>query len=185
MFIRTCVQACLLHVLHTSICMCTRVVVVIVSVAQLCSALCDPMDCSPPGSSVHGILQARILEWVAFPSPGDLPDPGIKPRSPALQAESLPSEPPGKPIYVYTHISTWKWKWKVLSRFRLCDPMDYSVHGIFQARILEWVAFPFSRILSQLRDWTQVSRIAGRFFSSWATREAQSLPIYPLKATRS
>ena len=106
MFIRTCVQACLLHVLHTCICMCTCVVVVIVSVAQLCSALCDPMDCSPPGSSVHGILQARILEWVAFPSPGDLPDPGIKPRSPALQAESLPSEPPGKPIYVYTHIST-------------------------------------------------------------------------------
>ena len=41
--------------------------------------LCGPMDCSPPGSSVHGILQARILEWVAIPSPGDLPDPGIKP----------------------------------------------------------------------------------------------------------
>ena len=41
--------------------------------------LCNPLDCSPPGSSVHGILQARILEWVAFPSPGDLPDPGIEP----------------------------------------------------------------------------------------------------------
>ena len=53
------------------------------------------MDCSPPGSSVHGILQARILEWVAFPFPGDLPDPGIKPRPPALQADSLPSESPG------------------------------------------------------------------------------------------
>ena len=54
------------------------------------------MDCSLPGS-VHGILQARILEWVAIPSPGDLPNPGIKPGSPALQADSLPSEPPGKP----------------------------------------------------------------------------------------
>ena len=54
------------------------------------------MDCSPPGSSIHGILQARILEWVAFPSPGDLPDPGIEPRSPALQGDALPSEPPGK-----------------------------------------------------------------------------------------
>ena len=43
-----------------------------------------------------GILQARILEWVAMPSPGDLPNPGIKPRSPALQADSLPSESPGK-----------------------------------------------------------------------------------------
>ena len=57
----------------------------------------DPLDCSPPGSSVHGIIQARILEWVAFPSPGDLPNPGTEPRSPALQADSLPSEPPGKP----------------------------------------------------------------------------------------
>ena len=48
--------------------------------------------------TVHGILQARILEWVAFPSPADLPDPGIKLGSPALQAESLPIEPPGKPL---------------------------------------------------------------------------------------
>ena len=56
------------------------------------------MDCGPPGSFVHGILQARILEWVAIPSAGDLPDPGIKPTSPALQADSLPSEPPGKPF---------------------------------------------------------------------------------------
>ena len=45
------------------------------------------MDCSPPGSSVHGILQPRILGWVALPSPGDLPDPGIEPGSPALQAD--------------------------------------------------------------------------------------------------
>ena len=43
--------------------------------------VCDPMDCSLPGSSAHGILQARILEWVACPPPGDLPDPGIKPMS--------------------------------------------------------------------------------------------------------
>ena len=59
------------------------------------------MACSPQGSSVHGIFQARILEWVAIPTPGDLPgdlpDPGIEPGSPALQADSLPSEPPGKP----------------------------------------------------------------------------------------
>ena len=54
------------------------------------------MDCSPPGSSVYGILQARVLEWLPFPSPGDLPDPGIKPRSPTLQADALTSEQPGK-----------------------------------------------------------------------------------------
>ena len=50
-------------------------------VAQLYPTLCDPMDCSLPGPSVHGILQARILEWIAISSPGDLPDPGIEPMS--------------------------------------------------------------------------------------------------------
>ena len=70
-----------------------------VLVIQSCPTLCDPMDCSPPGSSVHGILQARILEWVAIPSLGDLPNPGVKPWSPALQVDSLPSESPGKPLY--------------------------------------------------------------------------------------
>ena len=62
------------------------------------------MDYSPPGSSVHGILQARILEWVLFPSPGDLPDPGIKPRYPTLQADALTSEPPGKPRPIYLYL---------------------------------------------------------------------------------
>ena len=57
-----------------------------------------PMDCSLPGSLVHGIFPARVLEWVAnFPSPGVLPNPGIEPGSPELQADALPSEPPGKP----------------------------------------------------------------------------------------
>ena len=54
----------------------------------------------------------------------------------------------------------------------LCNPVDYTAHGILQARILEWVAFPFSRASSQPRDRAQVSRTAGRFFISWATREA-------------
>ena len=51
----------------------------------------------PTDFTVHGILQARILEWVAFPSPGDLPNTGIEPRSPTLQVDSLPAEPQGKP----------------------------------------------------------------------------------------
>ena len=54
----------------------------------------------------------------------------------------------------------------------LCDPMNYTVHRILQARILQWVAFPFFRGSSQPRDRTQVSCIAGKFFTSWATREA-------------
>ena len=63
-------------------------------VTQLYPTLYDPMDCSPLGSSVHGILQARILEWVAMP----LSRGSSQPRSPASQVDSLPSEPPEKPI---------------------------------------------------------------------------------------
>ena len=65
-------------------------------------------------------------------------------------------------------------KWEPLNCVRLCNPVDYTVHWILQARILEWVAFPFSRGSSQPRDWSRVSCIAGRFFTSWATREAQT-----------
>ena len=60
----------------------------------------------------------------------------------------------------------------------LCELMDYTDHGILQARILKWVAVPFSRGSSQPRDWTQVSHIAGGFFTSWAIKEAQWLFLY-------
>ena len=72
-------------------------------VAQLCLTLCQPMDCSLPGSSVHGILQARILENTGYwngllcPPSGDLPDPGIEPASPALGGRFFTTEPPRKP----------------------------------------------------------------------------------------
>ena len=69
-----------------------------VLVAPSWLTLCDLMDCSPPGFSVHRILQARILEWVGTSFSRDLLDPGIESESPALQADSLLSEPPGKPI---------------------------------------------------------------------------------------
>ena len=63
---------------------------------QSCLTLCDPVDCSPLGFSIHAILQARILEWFAISSSRGFYDPGIEPGSPALQVGSLPSEPPGK-----------------------------------------------------------------------------------------
>ena len=63
-----------------------------VKVAQLCLTLGSPME-----YTVHGILQARILQWVAIPSPADVPDPGIEPGSPALQGDSLLTELSGKP----------------------------------------------------------------------------------------
>ena len=62
-----------------------------------CPTLSNSMDCSLPGSSVHGLLQVRMLKWITISFSGDLLDPGIKPRSPALQADSFPYEPPGKP----------------------------------------------------------------------------------------
>ena len=64
-------------------------------------------------------------------------------------------------------------KWKLVSHVQLCDPIDYTVHDILQARILERVALPFSRWSSQPRDRAQVPHIASRFFTSWATKEAQ------------
>ena len=73
-------------------------------VAQSCPTLCDPMDCSPPGSSVRGILQARILEWVATPSSRGSSHPGTGPMSLALQVDSLLSESPGKS---YSHLNDW------------------------------------------------------------------------------
>ena len=133
--------------------------------------LCDPMDCSPPASSVHGILQARRCR-LPCPSPGDLPDPGIKPASHCFlhwQAGSLPPAPPGK----LWRSGDGQRAVKALvtqSCPTLCDPMNSSspgssVHRNFQARVLEWVVIPFSRGSSQPRDQTQVSCIVGRFFA--------------------
>ena len=114
------------------------------SVTQSCLVLCNPMDYNLPGSSVHGISQARILEWVATSvdllHPEDLPEPRTEPRSPILQADSLPSEPPGRPILVGKCMQFWlpppwgpfeqadKWSW----RFHLNLPF-------FQSHSLPWV----------------------------------------------
>ena len=91
--------------------------------------------------------------------------------------KSNPPPPYWLCVYILSYIlCICRWqsevKWKSLScvptRF---DPMDYTAHGILQARILEWVAFPFCRGSSQPRDQTQVSHIADGFFTSWAARE--------------
>ena len=84
----------------------------------------------------------------------------------------------------YSQLTTL-WQFQVGSKVKvvqscptLCNSMDYTVHEILQARILEWVAIPFSRGSSQLRNQTQVSRIAGQFFTSWATSRAKGLHIH-------
>ena len=127
------------------------------------------MDCSLQVSSVHGITQARILKWVAISFSREsswLRDWTHVSYISALAGNSLPAEPLGKP----------KVKVKVTQLCpALCNPIDYTFHGILQARILEWVAFPFFRGSSQPRNQTQVSCIAGGSFTSRATREAHFL----------
>ena len=66
------------------------------------------MGCSPPGPSANGILQARILEWIAIPFSRGYSDPDIKPRSPTLQGDSLLSEPQGKPQKEQSKLQIWE-----------------------------------------------------------------------------
>ena len=185
-----------------------------VQLPQSCPTLCDHMHHSLPGSSAHGIFQARILEWVAVPSSSG---------SSCSRIEFVSLLFPSLTSRFFTSSTTWEAHPKVqqtasksnqLSALRkiryysyllifsvlclfslglekvkvsevaqscltLCDPVDCSlpgssVHGIFQARILEWVAISFSRGSSWPRDQTWDSRIAGRRFTLWTTREAQS-----------
>ena len=77
-----------------------------VLVTQSCLTLCNSVDGSLPGSSVHGISQARILKCIVISFSRGLPDPGVEPASPALQADSLPPESPGKPCLVHGHGQT-------------------------------------------------------------------------------
>ena len=126
--------------------------------------------------TVHGILQARILEWVAFPFSRGSSSPGIEPRSPTLQVDSLPAEPQGKPK------NTGVGSLSLLQRIFLtqgsnpglphCRWILYQLSHKRSPRILEWVAYPFSSGSSQPRNQTGVSCIADRFFTNWAIREA-------------
>ena len=86
--------------------------------------LCDPMDCSPPGSSVHGIFQGRILKWL--PPPGNLPDPGIKPASPPLAGGSFTPSRLGSPIH---SLRACMHAQLLHSCLTVCDPMDCSPLG--------------------------------------------------------
>ena len=127
-------------------------------VTQSCLTLYDPVDCSPPGNSVHGILQARILEWVAIPFSRELPDQGIKPRSPAMRADSLPSEPPGKCFELAVSNIGWRllnWndilcKGSALSKsyFLLWKRYVVELNDVYLNISFEWLYYPFSPTLS-------------------------------------
>ena len=136
---------------------------------QLCPTLCDPIECSLPGSSVHRILQARILEWLSLPSPEDLPNAGIKPGSPSLQVDSLPSEPPEKSLPSWGATTTRKVKSQG-SDSRYSPPGDLPNPGIEPMSLLS-------------------PALASRFFTTSTTWEANSTHtveyfIQPLKGMK-
>ena len=150
-FINFCINACL--------------------VAQSCATRCNPMDWGPQGSSVHGIFQSRVLEWVAISSSRGFSWPRDQTHVScisALAGEFFTTEPPGKP----NSISERKVKLLVArSSPTFCNPMDWgppgsSVHGFLQARILEWVAMPFSRGSSWPSDQTKSSALQADFLLS-------------------
>ena len=133
------------------------------SVTQSCPTFCSPIDCSPSDSSVHGIFQSRILEWVDISYSWEssrLRDRTHVPCDSCIARRFFTAEPPGLPP-----LSPMKWSEVAQSCPTLCDPMDCSppgssVHGIFQAWILEWVAISFSRGSSWPRDQTLISYIS-------------------------
>ena len=171
--------------------------------------LCYIMDCSLPGSSIHGIFPGKspgvgchfLLQGI-FPTQGS--NLGLPNRRQMLY--HLSQQGSYLPLTMYQSCLrkpvVWRkdetdqqwWESPSVSHRRqkclnqgphendasesrsvvstLCNPVDYTVHGILQARILEWAAFLFSRGSSQPRDPTQGSCTAGGFFTSWATREA-------------
>ena len=164
---------------------------------QSCLTLCDPIDGSPPGCPIPGILQARTLEWVAFSNAWKW-----KVKVKSLSRVRLLATPWTATYQVPPTLGFSKQEYwsgmplpspqvalvlknspanaEDISESESCSVVYDSLqpHGLYspwnhQARILEWVTFPFSRGSSQPRDWTQVSRIAGGILTCWATREAQ------------
>ena len=136
-----------------------------VEVAQSCPALCDPMD-----YTVHGILQARILEGIAVPFTRGSSQPRDQIQVSCIARDCLPAEPQGKPknTRVYS-LSLLRWIFLIHESNQgllHCRLILYQLSHKGNPRILEWVAYPFSSTSSQPRNWTAVSYIAGRFFTN-------------------
>ena len=170
---------------------------------QWCSTLCDPIDCSPPDSSVHGILQARILEWVAMSSSRGsswyrdwahcllcLLFWWVLYHSCHLKVKVAQLCPTlCDPMGLYSPWNSPGQNTRVGSLSLLqgisptqglnpglphCRQILYQLSHQGSPRILEWVAYPFSSRSSWPRNWTGVSCITGGFFTNWAIREAQN-----------
>ena len=160
-------------------------VCVCVLVAQSCLTLCHPMDSSPPGSSIHGILQARVLEWVAISFSRCL----VNTFKEHYCTRSWMNEGNLRQSFSATmflgqgghteHLGACSHSVTKLCP-TLCNPVNCSppgssVHGISQARILEWVVISFYGRSSQPRDWTSVSCMGRWILYHWGTRETHHL----------
>ena len=127
----------LCHTLFTS-------AAVLCLLAQSRLTLCDSMDCSPPGSPLHGILQARILEWVPMPSSSRSCQPKAQNQVSVLCAASLPSEPPGIPYFtssksqILTSFNEWEkhrditdlWGWLISVQLGVCLPQKWQLASL-------------------------------------------------------
>ena len=136
----------------------------------------------------HGLhspwnFQARTLEWVPVPFSRGSSIPGMEPRSPALQADSLLAEPPGKPknsgtgsLFLQWILPTQESNQGLLHYRWILNQLSHKG----SPRIQDWVTYPFSRGSSRPKNQTRVSCIAEGFFTNWAVREAHPFIPYPL-----
>ena len=134
--------------------------------------------------TVHEIPQDRTLQWVSFPFSRKSSQPRDQTKVSHIAGRFFTSWAPGKPkntgvgslCLLQQIFPTQEPNWCLLHHRQMCptlwNPMNYTVHEILQARILEWIAVPISRGSSQPRDRIQFSLTAGGFFTSWATRES-------------
>ena len=141
---------------------------------QSCPTLCEPIDGSLPGSPAPGILQARTLEWVAI-SFSNAWKWKVNYKWVQKRGEAMKLLMHRKSLQYFLCCAVLCLV--AQSCLTLCNPMDCyvpgsSVHGIFQARILKWVAISFSRVSSWPRDQTCIFCIGRRILYYWATREA-------------
>ena len=139
-----------------------------------CPTSCDPMDCSPPGSSVHGILQTRIVEWVVMPSARGSSQPRDQPLVSctaggfftyrAIWEAPLTTRHPGNSLN--NEFKCLRLTQGSNPGLRHCRQILYQLSHKGSPRILEWVAYPFSRGSSRPRNQTGVSCIAGTFLTN-------------------
>ena len=167
--------------MYLNVCVCVLVV-------QSSLTLCSLKYCSLPGSLDHGILQARILEWVAIPFPG------IKPRSPPFQADSLPSEHPGSPylpIFEYMYIwITLPYTWNIINQLYFSKKhIPYatsftSLSQLPQLEVLSYCKDNFS-LHATLPSFTTNFNSCKFFLSNWVANHTQMQPACLLKSLHS